>query len=55
MLTSYGEFEYAREAIKYQANEYVLKMKLRRRSWNRFCQIIRTAWRKQIKRVRQDI
>lgn len=25
MLTSYGEFEYAREAIKYQANEYVLK------------------------------
>ncbi len=25
MLTSYGEFAYAREAIKYQANEYVLK------------------------------
>ncbi len=25
MLTSYSEFEYAREAIKYQANEYVLK------------------------------
>lgn len=25
MLTSYSEFEYAREAIKYKANEYVLK------------------------------
>lgn len=25
MLTSYGEFEYAREAIRHQANEYVLK------------------------------
>lgn len=25
MLTSYNEFEYAREAIKHQANEYVLK------------------------------
>lgn len=25
MLTSYNEFEYAREAIKYRANEYVLK------------------------------
>ena len=32
MLTAYGEFEYAREAIRYQANEYILKNEITRES-----------------------
>ena len=45
MLTSYSEFEYAREAIKYQANEYVLKNEITGRSWKIITKVKRAAKR----------
>lgn len=48
MLTSYDEFTYAREAIKYQANEYVLKNEITSEVLRR---ILESFYRKSVKRT----
>ncbi|MGL6201423.1 MAG: response regulator transcription factor [Lachnospiraceae bacterium] len=51
MLTSYNEFEYAREAIKYQANEYVLKNEITedvlRKILNHYASCAGNSWPKE--------